>query len=53
MADREDLNRLVAEEIRRRIERGELAQVEDPDAARLARFYDVAPRQRENAPCSR
>lgn len=45
--ERDEIDRAVEEEIRRRIERGELAQVEDPDAARLARFYEVAPRREE------
>jgi hypothetical protein len=38
-----EFQRWFDEELRRRIERGELTRTEDPEAARLAQFYGVVP----------
>ena len=47
--EEKEIRRRVEEEIRRLIARGELARTEDPEAARLARFYGVTPRRGEEA----
>lgn len=44
MADQPiDIQRLIDEEIQRRIARGELQAAEDPETERLAREYQVEP----------